>query len=162
MSLVTVMIIPALIFAQGQLTFPEKCLGEWQGVMQLYKHGIMNDSVKVKLSVTNDSLPGIYHWKTEYISEKYPITKDYYLIENDTLGHSYLLDENNDIVLKEAVHGDKMYSTFEVNGAILSSSYELRENELIFEVYFSKRLDTTANVINFSVDNVQRVVLLRE
>ncbi len=74
--LVTAMVIPTLIFAQGQLTFPEKCLGEWHGMMQLYERGIVSDSVEVKLSVTNDSLLGMYHWKTEYISEKYPITKD--------------------------------------------------------------------------------------
>ena len=130
--------------------------------MELYKNGKLNDSVQVILHVTKDSLPGYYHWKTEYISEKYPVTKDYYLIANDSVGHTYRLDENNDIILQEFVYGNKMYSTFEVNGATLSSSYELRQNTLVFEVFFSKRQDTTANVVNFDVDNVQRAVLRRE
>jgi hypothetical protein len=53
-----------------------------------------------------------------------------------------------------------LYSNFETEGIFLTSSYELVDKRLIFEVTSGKKLNEAeeSGVTNFSVDFVQRVV----
>ncbi len=54
---------------------------------------------------------------------------------------------------------NKLYSIFETQGVFLTSSYELRDKDLIFEVTSGKKTSTTDQQINnYSVDNLQRVI----
>ena len=56
--------------------------------------------------------------------------------------------------------GDRLLSTFEVKGILLTANYELRGNELIFEVTSGKKdSETGGGVTNYSVNALQRVVL---
>ena len=145
--------------ATAQQSFPEKCLGIWQGMMYIQTEGRVKDSVEVKLSITKTDKPDTFGWKTEYFSEKYPVTKDYLMIARDLEKGLYILDEQDGIELKNYLFNDKLYSVFEVNGNLLTGTYELREDNLIFEISFGAKLDTTNQVTNYSVINLQRVIL---
>lgn len=147
----------------GQSYFPDQCTGVWEGQMTIYAEGVAVDSVAVKMTIEKVSDSLIWNWKTEYISEKYPITKDYKLILEDPSSNKYLLDENNGIFLYAYVFGNKMYSNFEVQGTYLSSVYTLQGDELIFEITSGKDIGMTGNDIrNFSIINLQQSILKRK
>jgi len=140
-------------------SFPEKCMGTWNGVMHMYSRGTLKDSVKVRLTVAKTSNPNEWTWKTDYLSEKFPMTKDYLLRLKDAETNIYVTDEKNGIELMDYLFNNKLYSLFETQEIFLTSSYELRGEELIFEVTSGKKIGTTEqSVINYSVDNLQRVV----
>ena len=140
-------------------SFPEQCVGKWKGIMYIYAYGNLRDSVQVELSVqVLDS--NAWTWKTDYRSEKMPITKDYILRKDSKAINTFLLDEGDGIILTNYLTGNKLYSNFETEGIFLTSSYELVDKRLIFEVTSGKKLNEAeeSGVSNYSVDFVQRVV----
>lgn len=148
------------LIANGQQLFPDKCIGTWKGTMLIYGRGTLRDSVKVTLTVAKSDKPNEWIWRTEYHSEKMPMTKDYLLRLKDAEKKIYVTDEKDGIELMDYLHGNKLYSMFETQGIYLTSSYELRKDELIFEVTSGKKIEGgSGEVINYSVDNLQRVVL---
>jgi len=55
-----------------------------------------------------------------------------------------------------------MLSTFEIKGALLTANYEIRGDELIFEVTSNKKdAETGGGVTNYAVNTLQRAVLER-
>ena len=140
-------------------SFPDQCVGTWNGTMNIFSRGSLKDSVKVILTVAKGSQPNEWTWKTEYLSEKLPMTKDYVLRLKDVEKNIYVTDERNGIELMDYIFNNKLYSIFETQGIFLTSSYELRDKDLIFEVTSGKKTSTTdQQVTNYSVDNLQRVV----
>lgn len=152
----------SLLISNGtaQNLFPDKCAGTWEGMMQIYYQGTLRDSVKVRFTVAPQS-ENAWKWQTEYLSEKMPLTKNYTLKLKDATQNLYITDEGNGIELHEYLFGNKLYSVFEVEGILLTSSYELRGEELIFEVTSGKKIPeaTTQEVSNFSTLSLQRVIL---
>lgn len=147
--------------ASAQL-FGDRCVGTWKGNMKIYGRGVLRDSVDVTLTVEKRDTPSQWKWKMEYHSPKMPMTKDYILKVKDAEKGIYVTDEQDGIELMDYLSGNKLYSMFETHNVYLTSSYELINDRLIFEVTSGKKIEgTQAEVINYSVDNVQRVVLKR-
>lgn len=143
----------------GQNSFTEGCLGTWKGKMYIYNKGNLRDSVEVRLTVSKTSEANEWSWKTEYLSAKMPMVKDYRLRLKDASKNTYVTDEGNGIELADYLFNNKLYCVFETHNIILTSTYELRENELIFEVTSGKKSDiSNQEVINYPVENLQRVV----
>ena len=158
--LILLLFNPKLISAQ--VAFPDKCIGQWEGMMHIFQKGILKDSVKIKFSVSPAS-NNQWNWKTEYISEKFPLTKDYQL-KLDEKNNRYMVDEGAGVVLYDYLFGDKLYGVFETHNIMLTSTYELtKDGELIFEVTSGKRIEGKAEdeVRNFTVESVQRVIMRR-
>jgi len=154
------MVTPILISAQE--SFPDQCIGEWKGVMKIYGQGMLKDSLPVSMTITSITDTMAWKWKTIYRSPQGEIVKDYTLFPGEAYINEYILDEKNGIFLNAYVHGNKMYSNFEVQGSYLSSVYELKDDALIFEIIFGKDKGLTGNdITNFSVDGLQRSVLHR-
>lgn len=144
---------------QAQNSFTDGCLGTWKGTMYIYSKGILKDSVPVRLTVAKTASPDAWTWKTEYLSTKLPMVKDYMLRLKDAATNKYVTDEGGGIELTDYLFGNKLYSVFETNGVLLTSTYELRGNDLIFEVTSGKKQPSSADaVINHPVNNLQRVV----
>jgi hypothetical protein len=144
---------------QAQHTFVEQCIGKWKGVMYMYNYGTLKDSVKVELTVATTKDPNTWTWKTEYLSPKMPMVKDYLLRVKDKEKNTYVTDEGNNLLLDNYLIGNKMYSIFETHDILLTATYELQGKELIFEVTSGKKQPSThPEVSNYSVSNLQRVV----
>lgn len=157
-----ILLIVSLNTVQAQ-TFPDKCIGTWKGTMHIFSRGSLKDSVKVILTIAKGSKPNEWIWKTEYLSEKLPMTKNYILRLKDSEKNIYVTDEQNGIELIDYLFENKLYSNFETEGLFLTSSYELRGTELILEVTSGKKISTLAqSVFNYSVDHLQRVVLKKD
>lgn len=94
-------------------TFPDKCIGTWHGTMHMYSRGVLKDSVNVIMTIARTGQPNEWSWKTEYRSEKFPMTKDYVLRLKDAEKNIYVTDEKNGIELMDYLFNNKLYSLFE-------------------------------------------------
>ncbi len=139
--------------------FPERCLGVWEGTMKIYRYNDLQDSVKVRFTAAKTDVDSIYTWKTEYLSPTRPLVKDYKLVVDDLSKGRYILDEGDDVHLIEYNVDNRLYSLFKVNNLYLTSSTELVDGKLIFEVTSGKEENEIEGIKNYSYTNVQRVVL---
>jgi len=144
--------------------FPTLCEGTWQGTMNIWSHGRLMDSVKIKLTI----LPlmderGAYTWKTEYLSEKNPMVKDYVIYQQNDNVLEYIIDEGDGVLLTNYVFGYKMYNMFKVGKTWLTSSYEFLQDKLIFEVTSGSvsKVKSKGGVTNYTYDFLQRAILTR-
>jgi hypothetical protein len=143
----------------AQTLFPNKCIGNWKGIMKIYSKGVLKDTVTVLLTIKKQTDTS-WMWKTQYVSTKMPVTKNYLLRLKDRLNNVYVTDEGDGIELKGYLFENKLYNVFETEGIMLTSFYELREKQLYFEVTSGKKIvENTKEVINFSVANVQKLIL---
>jgi hypothetical protein len=117
--------------------------------------------VPVELTVQKTSLPLTWVWKTNYLSNKNPIEKNYKLVLKDTASQTYLIDEGEGVELWSYYFINKLYSVFETHDVMLTSSYELQGDDLIFEVTSGKKIEDRKEVNNYSVLGLQRVVFKR-
>lgn len=143
----------------AQTKFPEKYLGEWKGMMKLYKNGVLYDSVLTQLTIAKTPEASKWMWKTEYLSEKYPITKDYKLLLIDSITNHYIIDEGDGIKLDSYLFNNKIYSNFSVDDQWLTSYYEFLKDSIIFEITIGKlNSPADAEVKSYTVTKLQRVV----
>jgi hypothetical protein len=143
----------------AQTSFPEKCLGIWTGTMHIYSRGSLVDSVPIKLNVTRTNAPDTFVWKTEYLSEKFPMVKDYKLVISDAGKGVFITDEGDGIILMDYLFENKLYSVFETQVILLTSTYKWLGNQIIFEVTSGKELQTTHGVKSYSVLTLQKAIL---
>lgn len=141
--------------------FPDRLVGTWVGMMHIYKDGQPRDSVQIRFTVGKPSTPGSWPWKTEYLSAKMPMTKDYTLRLLDAASKTFAVDEGDGIELRDYLFGNKLYGVFETQEIMLTSSYELRGTELIFEVTSGKKIPSSTAVTSYTVTHLQRAILRR-
>jgi len=130
--------------------------------MQLYKQGVVMDTIDVVMNIHPIPDTLCWTWKTIYVTPERTITKDYNLYFKKGSNNEYILDEGEGLQLFSYVFENRMYSNFEVEGSMLTSVYILNNEKLIFEITSGKDIGKTAKDIrNFSVTNLQRSVLKR-
>lgn len=162
LSALLVLSTTCLQLSMAQPLFPEQCLGIWKGTLYIHKLGAAMDSVQVQLTVEATADPNAWTWKTEYLSSRAPVVKDYVLRLKDAAAGVYAVDEGAGLELLEYRFGNKLYCVFETAGIMLTSSYELRGDELIFEVTAGEKQPAShKEVTNYSVANLQRVQFRR-
>ncbi len=164
-TLMRINVIILLCFSCSKLyaqeNFADKCIGKWEGIMYMYGKGQLRDSLPVELDVQKTNKSDTWLWKTTYLSKTMPAVKDYKLVLKDAVTQTYATDEGNSIELMDYYFNNKLYSIFETHGVMLTSSYELQGNQLIFEVTSGKKIDENKEVNNYSVLNLQRVIFKR-
>jgi hypothetical protein len=160
---ITVWLMMVLAFhtTKSQNLFPDRCLGVWEGTMHIYSKGVLRDSVRVRRTIRRiDSTH--WTWRTDYLSEKMPATKDYVLRRIDRAGTEFVVDEGGGVEIPGYLTGNRLYSIFETSGFLLTASEELTSGGLLFEVVSARRSGKPdAPVGTFQVGAVQRVLLVR-
>jgi hypothetical protein len=109
-------------------------------------------------------------WTLHYTVPGQPVRK-YMLKAVPGFPGRHLMDENNGILIDHALVGDKLMCQFTASGALLTSSFELRDGGVYFEVMSSnltkpRRTNAMIPGANFVVEsyplrNVQRGLLKR-
>lgn len=160
-------LFPFLFVSMTQISlgqsFPDRCVGIWEGTMHVYQNSKLVDSPKVTFKVAPIIKDSIWRWNTHYSSEKYgEISKDYKLVAKNAATGTYLLDEGQDLHLDAQVLNNKMYSSFEVAQSALHSTYILEDDQLYFEVITALKDGDTTAVKSYPVVNVQYVTLSRK
>lgn len=158
-TLIMFLVLP--FYGQSQESFPEKCLGEWDGTLYIYRLGQLTDSIPVSLAVKRTRDPKAFKWVTTYKSEQYPMTKDYLLKFAEAGNNEYIMEEDEQTEILMYAFENKIYSLFETQNTMLSSTYELKADTLYFEVNSASQQATGSLVNSFKVEYLQKVAFTR-
>lgn len=159
-SLIFLIIFSQYLFSQD--TYLSQWIGYWEGDLYIYSKGEIKDTVPSILTITKTDNPDVFIWKTVYKAPDKDIVKDYKMIAQDSIPNMYILDEGDGIELEVYKFGNKLYSVFEVQGNLLTSLYELKDNKLIFEIISGTKIDETEGLTNYSVSFMQKVSYRRK
>lgn len=159
--LLTFVILNFGFSVMAQTSFPDRCTGTWEGWMLLYNNGILRDSVRVR-HVVNKIDPVSWTWRTEYLSEKTPVVKDYVLRLRDKTGIEFVIDEGGGVEIPMHLTGNRLYGIFETQGILLTANDELTPEGLLLEVVSARRSEKSDSpVTGFQVNAVQRALLTK-
>lgn len=131
-TLVFVLLLVGL--ANGQNTFPAAWAGLWAGNLQIVS-ATGTQEVPVTFEVAAQT-PTKYTWKFTFNAPAGPIVKDYaLLVDTNKTGH-YIIDEGDGILLDAYLLAQKLYCTFDVEGRLFFTTYEVLNGNLIFEIIY--------------------------
>lgn len=140
---------------------PTRMEGVWSGQMEIWSKGVKRDVIPVVLTIAPRGADR-WQWKMEYRSKTNPMVKDYELRLKDRANQTFITDEGDGLLLEDYAFGNKMVSQFETQGVWLTSTHELLNGRLIFEVTAGKRSDSASKgVANITITSLQRAVMKR-
>ncbi len=149
------------LFLAAQLGFPGPFLGKWEGPLLIYRNGQLIDSVSITFTAAATDQPGVWTWTTEYHAPERTLAKAYILKADPTAPTAFSIDEGDGIVLAAYWLGHKLLSVFETQGILLTSSYWLEGDQLIFEVTSGMTVSDDGPVTTYSINNLQIARLRR-
>ena len=163
-TLVRLLILLMAMFpmaANAEDLLPTRMAGVWTGQMEIWSKGVKRDVIPVVLTIAPRGADR-WQWKMEYRSKTNPMVKDYELRLKDRASQTFITDEGDGVILEDYVFGNKMVSQFETQGIWLTSTHELLDGQLIFEVTAGKRSDTASKgITNINITSLQRAVMKR-
>ena len=154
--------------------FPGSWEGKWGGTLEIFKGFKKGYETPMELHILPDADDkNKYSWHIIYGEDKVAGLRPYDLYIIDPTKGLYKVDENNSIAMESYYFADKFVSLFEVQGSILLSSVEKRNNQLIWEIFAGNMepvsitgdtimgTDTISAVQTFPINVMQRAVLSR-
>lgn len=147
----------------AQPDFIRQYAGHWAGTLLIYQEGILSDSIPVTLEVEAREAVNTWKWKTVYHRKGDPVIKDYTLKLTHPELNRYIIDEGDGIELDSYLSGNKLYSVFTVEDNLLTASYELLNDVIVFEVTSGNKDKATGDgsITNYTVRQVQKVLFRR-
>ena len=119
----------------AQSKFPEDYLGKWQGKLEIYSGNRIVADVQMTLFIDKTNRPDTYIYNLVYQGEgQAPDTRNYLLIVEDQSLGKFKIDEQNTIVLPMQLFGQKLISSFVVEGSVVHFLYTLQGNSILVEV----------------------------
>lgn len=117
---------------------PEDWYGEWKGKLEILKTGVPEfQNVDMELHISKTTSKDTLNFTIIYKSSTINQERKYKLIALDAERGLFKLDENNGIILDMNYFGTGLYSTFEVQGILITSAYVLSEGVIHFSVISS-------------------------
>ena len=152
------------------LQFPQDFFGIYKGDLDIHgPKGKMTIQMEFHLNKT-DSV-GKYQYMIVYIFEGKRQERQYNLIEKDAANGIYIVDENNGILLDAKVVDNVLYSMFEVQGSLITTTERFHTDYMDFEitaVNTSKKTesgtegDDAIKVTSYPVLTVQKAKLFKQ
>jgi hypothetical protein len=161
--------------ATGQSkSFPQDWAGNWKGELSWYKTGNeMPKKVNMELRIQTIHAPGIpdaWTWQIIYGSEAED-NRPYKLVQKDSAGIHWAIDENNGIIIDQYWTGNKFCGAFTVQNSTIINTYWKKKKKLIVEFYSisarpvsttGKGTEDSPNVASYKVGSYQKAVLTRQ
>ena len=121
-------------------SFPEDAVGQYSGTLLIDSpRGTQEIPMEFHL-IKTDSLHR-FEYKLIYAGQP----RNYTLIIKDKEKGICEVDENNGIILPSRFSENTLFSFFEVQNNLLSSRFEFRKDELVFEILFSNTKQKTTS-----------------
>ncbi len=144
--------------------------------------GIYSGNLHISSEKGDQTIPMEFHLFTTDSVHKYKYTlvygdgetkqiRSYNLVEKNKEKGTYVIDENNGIILDCKVLDNKMYTLFEVNGNLLTTFITFEADHLIFEIIFASRDDKNVSyaenedkneVGSFPISTIQKAMLKKQ
>lgn len=148
-------------WAQETISFPVRCEGVWKGTLEIFDaEGLLTREVSIVFTVEKQE-DHIWVWKKEYPDMIPPLEKNYLLKKEVHHPNNYLIDENNGIVLKEQVIGEKLYGGYFFETRYFLSTYQFMGDRLLFEIVIMTLDKSDDTVQSMPIEQVQRAMMKR-
>lgn len=173
---VLLLLFVGFVSAQAQtiesdsLVFPEDFFGVYKGDLHIStSKGDSTIGMEFHFNPT-DSI-GKYQYMLVYIVDGNRQERKYNLIAKDASKGEYIVDENNDILLEAKLIENTLYSMFEVNENILTTTERFYKDAMDFEITFTDKKnqlitetegDDTVKVISYPIGGRQKAHLFRQ
>ncbi len=127
------------IFSQEKI-FPDDFLGNYKGKLEIVSANGKKE-IDMEFRFTKTDTIGTYKYVLVYNNEP----RNYFLIEKDKTKGQYSIDENNGILLQASVFGNGIFSMFEVNGSLITTTEKFYDDYMDFEIMFTNitKVETT-------------------
>lgn len=112
--------------------FPEDFLGNYKGKL-IISNANGNQEIDMEFNLTKTDTLGTYKYVLVYNNQP----RNYFLIEKDKSKGQYIIDENNGILLQASVFDNGLFSMFEVNGNLITTTEKFYDNYMDFEIIFT-------------------------
>ncbi|MCB0474014.1 MAG: hypothetical protein KDC56_13215, partial [Flavobacteriaceae bacterium] len=128
---VLIFIIFLIVTSNSYAQFPDGWLGTWEGDLIIHSQpGDRNMVIKMKLSIRESQLVAVRNWNIFYDDNNGGEWRNYNLIGDDPESGIYKMDEQNSIILDMFYFNDTFFSTYSVGKAIITVSYELKDEKI--------------------------------
>jgi hypothetical protein len=139
-------------------TFPYSWLGLWEGTLEIYNAKGLSQSLPMQLDLDETETTGVFKWNIIYGADREKGLRPYLLRTLDASKGLYQNDEVNTIKMEAYYIGGRLFSTFSVQGNLLTSIQEKKGDEMHWEIIFGKEnpVSTTGNQV-FKGDTIPAV-----
>lgn len=165
------LLIGNLCFSQTEESnFPNDFFGKYKGKL---KSTTANGSQEIDMEfhlLPSDTL-GKYHYTIIYKSDKINQERKYTLVEKDKAKGQFVVDENNGILLNTMFANNALYSIFEVQGGLLTTTEHFFKDYMDFEIMYSlkEKVEKSGDsgeeipeVLSYPVSSVQTARLYKQ
>ena len=172
-NIVNILILFAcfLGFSQNDsLKFPQDFYGIYKGNLHITNpKGKQVIQMEFHLNAT-DSI-GKYQYMLVYIINSERQERKYNLIEKDAAKGEYIVDENNGILLDAKLIDNTIFSMFEVQGSILTTTERFYKDSMDFEITVANKSQQTKSgttgedateVISYPISVLQKAHLIKQ
>jgi hypothetical protein len=136
--LVHALIMQAQQTTDNNLAFPDDYLGKYKGILHVTNPKGRSE-LPMEFHLLKTTSPDTFVYKIVYVMDGVAQNRDYTLISINSENGDFLIDENNGILLDAKFVDSTLYSLFEVEDNLLTSSLRFNKGYLDFEITFSKR-----------------------
>lgn len=156
-------------------SFPVTWVGYWTGVLDIFSAKGKMQTVPMDVEIAKiDTSANRYIFALIYGEDKVAGRRAYETIIKDPAKGLYINDEKNTIMMEEYLIAGKLYCWFEVQGTLLLSTFERRDEQLLFEIVSGSiaPVSITGNqkhegedipaVKTFPIKSIQRATLTRK
>jgi hypothetical protein len=119
-------------------SFPFSWFGTWEGTLNIFNAKGLSQSIPMSLELGATDTIGYYKWHIIYGADRAKGLRPYYLETIDASKGLYRNDEKNSIKMEAYLLGGKLFSTFSVEGNLLTSMQEKVGDEMLWEIVFGK------------------------
>ena len=157
-------------YGQAEKQFPEDYFGIYKGDLKIYNSaGEQTIGMEFHLKPT-DSVD-IYEYKIVYIMDDQPQPRNYTLRVKDRDKGEFVVDENNGIFLDAKWVGNCLFSLFEVQGNLLTTTEAFFDDHMLFEITFANKAsvnksgtegDNPVEVLSYPITTVQSARLEKQ
>lgn len=172
-------IVITLIFAcisiigtaqNNEKQFPEDFFGTYKGDLEIINpQG--KQTIQMELHLKPTDTIGTYYYVIVYIMNGNREERNYTLLEKDKAKGLYKVDENNGILLDVKCIGTTLFSMFEVQGNILTTTERFYDDAMDFEITFASKQNSNASkttdetpieVISYPITVLQKANLVKQ
>lgn len=167
-ALIIILFFIATKASLGQI--PQQWIGTWEGDLAIHSQpGDKNRVIKMKLSIQESPRAGVILWGIFYDDNNGGSWRNYDLVTVDASTGHYVMDELNSIKLDMFYFNNVFYSMYSIGKAIITVRYELKENNILFEITSANNDGEVTGgegdippVTNYLVRTVQKATLTKQ
>ncbi len=127
------------------IVFPKDWEGKWAGELKIFANTGLKQTLPMELHILPIDTADAWTWTIFYGENKVTGKRDYLLKPKDVEKGIYQVDEQNSILLDAYLFDGKLFERFEVMGNLLTTTTELRGNNLVWEIISGSLLNTTSS-----------------